>query len=137
LTDDSGMDSPGVIIIAPNSARTIEEDVEKLFPLLQNIVKVAEERLHAEFTIDVVDSTREDLGLECAHAFIIEGDVAKCIHCETEYMYEWDKKMLDRRLKLHEEEANLKRNETLLSISSYQKSKPNVTQTHLPKNKRG
>lgn len=76
------MSSNHVIIITPDSLRTQDRDVKRLYELLEKVIPKAEDKLYANFKIDCVsDFSLAIGGLDsgCDHQFILTDGSGKLI----------------------------------------------------------
>ena len=100
------MSSDNMILIVPASVRTTDEDVARLHPLIQKVVKIAEEKIFADFEImrdmpHINDAICQP-GQNCEHVFTVRLSssgrvmdiyneaihptcIIKCSNCGIEY----------------------------------------------------
>jgi len=110
-----------VIIIVPNSQRTVTLDVHKLSTLIETVVAKAGPKLRADFKVDVVSDFNFATGMGdgCDHEVILmtkngkmiamegkryEDAKAKCLKCGTDFKLIRDRATLAKAVEL--ENAN-------------------------------
>lgn len=115
------MSSSQVIIIVPNSNRTINSDVQKLSGLIQTVVAKAGEKLRADFQVDIVSDFTFATGMltsSCDHELVLlngngkmiamegkrfKGIKVKCLKCTNVFKVVRDRLELAEAMKIEHE----------------------------------